>query len=565
MRFTVSTFCLLVFIHSIPFAQKQIKVDFGTVVDTVRNVQAVNKGPENLGAAYQDMGITHIRTHDYHTSCDYDQFSTFWDYHASGDTFSLNPDFDPASPVSYDWTATDSQIKEITDLGIEVFYRLGTSYPNESKPTHPYAPPLDSNGLTFSDFASLCTYTVRHFNEGWDNGYRYGIDYWEVWNEPGGEFWKGDSLQFYHMYRIVYDSLKAYDDGLKVGALSAVPVVAYGVKTAYRESFIQWLGDNGVGLDFYSWHAYSTMNPYGLMEYADEIESLLDENGFTDAENIIAETNYSLGEEMDEVKNKAKGTAHHLSCLMTIQQSPVDMMLWYTGLGFAEDDVAGQANYTVNGYAYRMWNMLYESARLKLSASGDEVVEGHLATDTTNFMVTAGRSPDGGLLYILVSNLNSNNSSYSIEVSNLDWPVEKDIRLVKTVVKEPENAWRCDTAYYDMAGTVEIEIDSMGSPSVLMLEMQAVDAAPTGTERRANGTGGMEITPNPAAEKCQIHYVKPIDRVEVYTVDGRLVRSYAGVHSGQFTLCTASLPAGVYLLRLTDVYGNVGTGRLLVH
>jgi hypothetical protein len=42
-------------------------------------------------------------------------------------------------------------------------------------------PPAD-----FDKWAEICCRIIAHYNEGWGDGFRHGIEYWEIWNEADG-------------------------------------------------------------------------------------------------------------------------------------------------------------------------------------------------------------------------------------------------------------------------------------------------------------------------------------------------------------------------------------------
>ena len=46
------------------------------------------------------------------------------------------------------------------------------------KPYHTF-PPKDPE-----KWARICEHIIRHYTEGWADGYHYNIRYWEIWNEP---------------------------------------------------------------------------------------------------------------------------------------------------------------------------------------------------------------------------------------------------------------------------------------------------------------------------------------------------------------------------------------------
>ncbi len=62
--------------------------------------------------------------------------------------------------------------------GAKVFYRLGSKIEHWRK-KHNTIPPKD-----FKKWAVICEHIIRHYTEGWANGFYMDIEYWEIWNEP---------------------------------------------------------------------------------------------------------------------------------------------------------------------------------------------------------------------------------------------------------------------------------------------------------------------------------------------------------------------------------------------
>lgn len=92
-------------------------------------------------------------------------------------------DADPTLPSSYDFAFTDWLLTRLKRQGVEPFYRLGTSIENSHRLRARYIdPPRDPK-----KWAQICEGIVRHYNEGWADGYQMGITYWEIWNEPDNE------------------------------------------------------------------------------------------------------------------------------------------------------------------------------------------------------------------------------------------------------------------------------------------------------------------------------------------------------------------------------------------
>ncbi|MBI4578450.1 MAG: hypothetical protein HY718_02035 [Planctomycetes bacterium] len=44
--------------------------------------------------------------------------------------------------------------------------------------------PFHWGGKDFAKWAKICVNIIRHYNEGWADGFHYNIRYWEIWNEP---------------------------------------------------------------------------------------------------------------------------------------------------------------------------------------------------------------------------------------------------------------------------------------------------------------------------------------------------------------------------------------------
>ena len=60
---------------------------------------------------------------------------------------------------------------------------------------------------------------IRHYNEGWADGYHWNIEHWEIWNEPdldrdpkdafNKRCWSGTVEQFAELYTVAARHLKA--------------------------------------------------------------------------------------------------------------------------------------------------------------------------------------------------------------------------------------------------------------------------------------------------------------------------------------------------------------------
>ena len=93
-----------------------------------------------------------------------------------------NFEADPYDPASYSFTHTDRYLQCVLNAGTKVFYRLGETIENNLDyiRSHTFAPKDPKK------WAVICEHIVRHYNEGWADGYYMNIEYWEIWNEPEG-------------------------------------------------------------------------------------------------------------------------------------------------------------------------------------------------------------------------------------------------------------------------------------------------------------------------------------------------------------------------------------------
>ena len=73
-------------------------------------------------------------------------------------------------------------------------------------------------------WAKICEGVIRHYTEGWADGFDYPIRYWEIWNEPDNvpdpmenPMWRGSAEQFFELYATASTYLKEKFPHLKIG------------------------------------------------------------------------------------------------------------------------------------------------------------------------------------------------------------------------------------------------------------------------------------------------------------------------------------------------------------
>ena len=120
-------------------------------------------------------------------------------------------DADETLPESYDFTFTDDLIATLIKHNVKPFYRLGVTIENYYfKKAYRVFPPKD-----YEKWARICEHIIRHYNEGWADGFHYGIEHWEIWNEPEGHkhgehgpMWIGTKEEFFRLYEVASNHLK---------------------------------------------------------------------------------------------------------------------------------------------------------------------------------------------------------------------------------------------------------------------------------------------------------------------------------------------------------------------
>ena len=297
-----------------------ITVDFGKKKGAIRAMHAVGQ-PPRLGARNDfmhyltDAHIPYTRLHDMGGG-----FGGF----LYVDIPNLFRDFDADEndPASYDFAFTDDLLKAIYAAKSAPIFRLGVTIENW-RGIKPYRidPPKD-----FNKWARICEHVVRHYNEGWANGFTYGVRYWEIWNEPDGgadpnksQMWTGTMTDYLDLYEITAKHLKAcFGDTIAVGGFAScgfydvvshperygedwVPTLdqdtvkanglndrpAYFVE--FFAAFLDRVKKSGAPMDFFSWHSYAS--PKDTVKMADFVDRMLTKYGFGDVETQLNEWN----------------------------------------------------------------------------------------------------------------------------------------------------------------------------------------------------------------------------------------------------------------------------------
>jgi len=579
LSFTLYCICAT----SAAFAQttKTFTVDVAATQERIKDLGGVNTGPEALAPrgsttkppsslqGYKEGGVSLVRVHDVATNQYFEYAPNFW---TSGTNPRINTTFDPNSTANYAWASLDAQMDSIANVGFMPYFRLGVNF----GATIPY-PPFDADRQGFTRFASICANTVRHYNQGWMNGRRFGITYWEIWNEPDSPaFWKdsasargiGDSAAFVRMFKTVGDSLKRLDPTLKVGG----PGVLGGsilTKRRWIPYFINAARDARATMDFFSWHLYEALNPYSIKIQGDYVRGLLDAAGYTSAESHITEWNIRLGENdarfpvSEQLINRPKHAAYTASAMIAGQMGKVDKMFAYRGTAFMNlfnSDSLGKGSPTLSGRGFGAFTRLTRFTPQRIQADGSEFVDTEASStrDTTNVMILAGRSDDQKRVQLLLSNYNSRYNSATVNIRNLPaQPAGTIIRLTRTGT----NATGLTSETTEMlqpASMLALTVNNFTAPAVALLSLEFATQTNVRTQQ-STVEPSLTVSPNPAQELVTVHFTLSQSQhvsLKVFNVLGQEVAQIldenlpAGEHQKSLEIGNWSLGSQTLFLQL---------------
>ncbi len=309
----------------------QIKVDLNETCGKIKALNAVNNGPvssvRGVGTEeiFKELNIPFSRLHDASFYASYGGEFTV-------DVHRIFRDFgaDENKEESYFFEATDNYLKNINSVGTKIFYRLGATIEHGVK--FGTFPPKD-----YLKWARICEHIIRHYNEGWANGFHYNIEYWEIWNEPdcrnadgSNPCWQGSEEQFIEFYNVAAKHLKSAFPLLKIGG----PAFCNIWNDLFVKKFLQNVKDNNVPLDFFSYHWYGK-RVSDFEETIVKAHNMLNEYGLGKVEKILNEWNYVDGWLGEDFKSSIrtiigqKGASFVCAAMCAAQKLDVDMLMYY--------------------------------------------------------------------------------------------------------------------------------------------------------------------------------------------------------------------------------------------
>lgn len=420
MSVVMSAAAVMLCAFAAPGNEIRLNVDPAVECGPIKPMNAVNNGPaippvagdqpRGNFLAYKQARLPYARLHD-SVNCVSGGAKTV-------DVTAIFSDFDAdeTDPANYDFTFTDLYLKTIRDAGTKIFYRLGQTIEHGPK-KYGIVPPKD-----FAKWARICEHIIRHYTEGWADGFTWDIEYWEIWNEPDLDAendgwkkhprtWQGTEEQFFEFYATAAKHLKSKFPHLKIGG----PAVAGNKR--WEMKFLTYMRERNVPIDFYSWHVYANTTQIPA-DKATVVRGWLDEAGYKDTESILNEWNYVEGWGMDFLytlrtqsgDQNLKSAAFVAGVFCACQDRPVDMLMYYDA----------RANSVMNGmfervtlwpmkgyYPFVCWSKLAElGTQVKTDFSGVKPDQ----YGDVNLRSTAAKGADGKLA-VFVSRYNRDNNA----------------------------------------------------------------------------------------------------------------------------------------------------------
>jgi hypothetical protein len=386
----------------------KVTVDFTEAAGTIKAINGGNLGPalRDTEENFQDFKALRIPLTRLHDDPLFNPNARIVDIqHIFG-----NWDADENDKSNYYFRQTDDYIRRILEAGSKVCYRLGTSI--EGGDPHYYAfPPED-----YEKWVTICENIIRHYNEGWHNGFNWNIRYWEIWNEPdlGAAMWSGTAEQYYELYGAASRRLKARFPHIMLGGPAVASIKGRFGGPDWVPGFLRYCRDNDLPLDFFSCHRYATdIEEFEIV--VRDARSILDEFGFINTEIHVNEWHYrgnffgasGAPEAMDSVTS----AVHTAAVLTAFQDVPLDMGCFYI-MGTTPSEWAcwkrrhGRTNLF---YAFKAFALMLEHES-RVSAT----------TSNSNVRVLAGKSEQNKGA-ILLSNFKGGCDTLEVEVSGSGW------------------------------------------------------------------------------------------------------------------------------------------------
>ncbi len=308
-----------------------ITVDFEKKNGKIKPVNSMVGGPRSGGydlpydmsEEFSEMSVPFVRTVTGKGDYGYNQFINI---------HCIFPDFDADAddPESYNFLPTDLYLSSVKNCGAEIFYRLGEGDEPFSKKMYNTVP------KDYEKWASVCEHIIMHYNEGWANGFKFNIKYFEIWNAPDSPSgFTGEREEYFELYKTVSLRLKERFPRIKLGAYGQSGFYSLNrldateeMKTyiPFMQQFFRFVSDNSLPLDFFTWTC-KTSNPDELAMHIKYARTYLDAAGLKRTKSIISEFNTAKKNALVPAKRQ-DFPSELCTSLILAQKSSLDMMFY---------------------------------------------------------------------------------------------------------------------------------------------------------------------------------------------------------------------------------------------
>jgi len=440
-----------------------VQIDFSESIGEVKLVNGVNGGPWKSAGHIRDMTILHkeagfpsVRLHD----CN-------WPHPDVVDVPTIFPLFhlDPDDPSNYTFEKTDAYLKPIIENGAEIVFRLGVSIEHEQ--TFNTNPPED-----FKKWAKICVNILRHYNDGWADGFHYNIRHAEIWNEPNGKkMWTGTDEQYFDLYRASVTAIKEYNPKILVGGPATSSPTSRMVAP-----FLEYCKKHKLPVDFFSWHMYPKDVEFTIKKMY-VARDMLDKHGFTETESWCTEWKPLGGEgaarwrpgaaphsiEKTFAKLRNHRAAAMATCiLLQMQDAPIDMAYFYSAdtSPWSMFDGFGEPGHVY--FAMKAFNQFARNSH-RVRVVG--------APGKNGISLNASVSNDKTQAMILAANFKSASRYITVNMKNLPWIGDNGITTSAWCIDEQHKLTPIPIAIVNQTITIDL-------PQSTTLLIKLEDATP---------------------------------------------------------------------------------------
>ena len=391
--------------RGIVMQKKEIKIDFEKKCGKIKPLTCINGGPRSGGydlpfdfsEEFAEMAVPMVRTASSAGEYGYNQFVNI---------HCIFPNFDADETLesSYNFLPTDLYLASIRNAGAQIFYRLGEDL-------EPYSEKLYARSPRDKEkWARICEHIIMHYNEGWANGFKLNIKYWEIWSAPDTPTgWASDRAEYFELYRITANHLRERFPKIKIGAYGARGFYSLNRLDAseemkgyvpYMQEFLRYITteETSAPLDFFTWSCY-TSNPEEIAMHAKYARSYLDGAGLRRTRSIICE--YNTMDRGGTPPALCETTPAELgSCLVSAQKSQIDMMMYSSSAVMSRQNALFTVDDTASHHHYASFQVMKAFATLYRLGTAVDTGDDH----RKELYALAAQGKDEGSLMLVVRN-----------------------------------------------------------------------------------------------------------------------------------------------------------------